>query len=121
MSDEKNPKEPPGENAANTRKQSHIRFDPELEARLSLSYTRLREILPDISENDLLCLKDEALDNAMKDFKDFIGQLERQKQLDPNFPITIGGLITTLKHILDIFKIQRSIIEELKEAVSGCF
>jgi hypothetical protein len=74
--------------------------------------------LGNISEDDWLALKDTGLDNAMKEFRHFIEELNRQKQDDPDFPIKIGGLITALKLILDIFKIMRSILEELKEAVS---
>ena len=89
-----------------------------LDANLTFSYAKLRKLLPDIPESDWLKLKDIALDNSMKELIDLIDQLKRQKELDPNFAITIGGLITVLERLIAIFKVQRAIIEELKEAVS---
>jgi hypothetical protein len=89
-------------------------LDPEL----TISYRKLRQLLPDLPEDKWLELKDLALDNAMTKLAQFMDQLKRQKQLDPDFPIKIGGLITVLEHLMDIFKVQRAIIEELKEAVS---
>lgn len=89
-----------------------------LDPDLSLPYRKLRQLLPDLSEDKWLELKDLALDNAMKKLAEFIGQLERQSQLEPDFTIKVGGLVTVLEYLMDIFKVQRSIIEELKEASS---
>jgi len=92
--------------------------EPSLDPELCIPYAKLRELLPKIPEDQWLELKDIALDNDMKKLLDFIDQLKRQKQLDPDFVIKIGALITTLEYLIAIFKIQRSIIEELKQAVS---
>src|ERR1041385_1687278 len=89
-----------------------------LEPDLSIPYRKLRQLLPGISEDKWLELKDLALDNTMKKFAEFIGQLRRHRQIEPEFVIKIGALVTVLEHLMDVFKVQRIIIEELKEAVS---
>ncbi|HEY6234516.1 MAG TPA: PDZ domain-containing protein, partial [Candidatus Elarobacter sp.] len=55
------------------------------------------------------------LDDSMKDLVELVDQLKRQNLLDPDFKVTLGGLITVLTKLLSIFKWQRAIIEELKE------
>ncbi len=97
---------------------NEVTDDTTLDPDLIIPYRKLRQILPDISEDKWLELKDLALDNAMTKLSEFLGQLKRQKQLDPDFPIKIGGLVTLLEHLMDVFKIQRAIIEELKKAAS---
>ena len=89
-----------------------------LDPDLTIPYQTLRAFLPDLSEDDWLRLKDIALDISLINFTEFIEQLKRANQLDPKTKVTIGGLVTTLNFLLDIFKIQRAILEELKDAVS---
>jgi hypothetical protein len=88
----------------------------DLDPDLSIPYRVLRQALPGVSEDKWLELKDIALDNRMRQLADFIEQLRRANQLEPNRPVTIGGLVTTLEFLMNIFKTQRAIIEELKEA-----
>lgn len=92
--------------------------DPSLDATLAISYSQLRDFFPDLSEDKWLQLKDIALDNSMTELIEFTEQVRRHSQVEPDGNVKIGGLVTVLEKILSVFKIQRAIIEELKEAVS---
>lgn len=106
------------------RKEQKARQEPvpspaPLDPVLAIPYQQLREIFPDVSDDKWLELKDLALDYTMTQFKEFVEQVRRHSQVDPDFNVKIGGLVTVLDKVLDVFKIQRAIIEELKEAVSS--
>ncbi len=92
--------------------------DPKLEATLAIPYGILREFFPELSEDKWLQLKDIALDNTMTELIEFTEQVRRHSQIEPDANVKIGGLVTVLEKLLNVFKIQRAIIEELKEAVS---
>ena len=90
----------------------------DLDPIISIPYQQLREFLPSLSEDKWLELKDIALDNRMSQFIEFTEQARRHSQVEPDFVVKIGALVNVLEKILNVFKIQRAIIEELKEAIS---
>ena len=84
-----------------------------------IPYCEVKQIFPEIPEDVMLEPKDKALDYYMTELVEFMGQLKRHSQIKPDHTVKVGELVTVLEHLLNIFKIQRAIIEELKEAVSS--
>jgi len=89
--------------ACNEDSTENLVSDPEL----TISYQTLRQLFPQLSEEEWFGLKATALDAALEKLLVSMSNIKRR---GPSEPATNGDLLTVLEHVANVFKWQRAVL-----------
>jgi len=86
-----------------------------LDLHFPVPYRALKKSLSHVPDALWLKLKDKALDYRMQQFKKYSEQLRSDCKKYPDMQATVCMLVIVMDQVMDVFIVQRAIIEELKE------